>query len=430
MSRVVPSSLYYGWIIVAVAFLINVASAPANGAVFSFFVTPMSEDLGWSKSVLSWGFTARLAVAGLSAPFLGGLIDRFGARTLGVAAGLSTGLSIMALAAVQDVWLYYVLSAVSGISGFGAPVGQLLTVVPVSKWFHANRAKALAISTVGLPLGTTVALPVTQQLIAALGWRETWALAGGMIIALTVVPCWLLMRKDPESMGLEPEPPAAPAQGSTGIAVREVDWTLRQVFRNATVWLILASMALNGMVLIGTVVYRVSFWEDIGLSPSVVAFGTALDPLTVSISCLFFGLLAARMQVRYMGLIAGIGVAVSMVFMVAATDSVAMLLAYNLIWGSSMGANITVNNVIWPNYYGLRFLGTIRGVVFPVSVATAALSAPLFALMLDAFPDPRYVWLVTLIAFVGSGLLLFVARPPQPRRPQEAETLVEALATR
>ena len=178
-------------------------------------------------------------------------------------------------------------------------------------------------------------------------------------------------------------------------------------------WIALCAIGLSGLVIPGTVLYRVSFWEDLGLSPTVVAFGTSIDPLMVFVSGLFCGLLADRVQVRYLGFFGGAGVALSMAMMVLATDALFFLFAYNFLWGVAMGANITVNNIIWPNYYGRRFLGTIRGVVFPVSVGTAAVSAPIFGALLASSLDVRYVWSLSLIAFLGSGVLMLLAKPPK-----------------
>ena len=39
--------------------------AVLNAGVFSFFVTPMSDELGWSRSALSWALTWRLLIAGV-----------------------------------------------------------------------------------------------------------------------------------------------------------------------------------------------------------------------------------------------------------------------------------------------------------------------------------------------------------------------------
>ena len=68
--------------------------------------------------------------------------------------------------------------------------------------------------------------------------------------------------------------------------------------------------------------------------------------------------------------------------------------------------------MIWPEYFGRRFLGSIRGVIFPVSIGTAALSAPLFAVLLAQLAEPRLAWVVTLVGFAASGLLYFVSKAP------------------
>src|SRR5436190_23275319 len=57
--RALASRFYYGWVIVAASMAVNVASSPLNAGVFSFFVAPMSDDLGWSRGALSWAFTWR-----------------------------------------------------------------------------------------------------------------------------------------------------------------------------------------------------------------------------------------------------------------------------------------------------------------------------------------------------------------------------------
>jgi len=415
--------IFYGWVIVGTALTMNLAASPLNAAIFSFFITPMSQDLGWSRADLSWGYTVRLAVAGVSGPVLGILLDRFGSRVLGSIAGLLAGFSVLALAGVHSLAIFYVLFAISGLAGFGAPAGQLLTTVPVSKWFHVNRGRALAIATVGLPLGTTIFIPITQALIDGIGWRETWAISGGLVIVLIALPCALLMRKDPESIGLHPDgldhAPHIAAAAIGGLSTSE-DWTAAQVLRSPAMWMIVAAMTFSGLVLPGTVVYRVSFWEDQGLSSGVIAAATAIDPLTVTLSALACGLIAERVQTRYLGFAGGIIVGCSMLAMIFARDSVVLLLAYNITWGIGMGANITVNNIIWPNYYGRRFLGTIRGVVFPITVGASALSAPLFAALLDRASDERHVWILPLAAFWTSAVLILTAK--RPHLPTAAKT--------
>ncbi len=421
---------FYGWVIVAAAFLMNASSSPTNAVAFSFFVAPMTDDLGWSRGEMALALTFRLAIAGLTAPFIGVLVDRIGTRALGAAAGLLAGLPLLAVAFIHDLWVFYLLFAISGASGFGGPGGQLLTTVPVAKWFHAKRGRALAIASVGLPLGAAIYIPVIQTLIDGLGWRSAWFISGVFVVALAVPISLLFMRKDPESMGLRPdgveeEPPSLRSDLPQLTRPLEEDWTLGEVLRNGAFWRAMGWIALTGVVIQGCLIYRTSYWEDIGISSGIVAAGTTLDPLTVVFSGLFFGFLAERVAVRYLGFIGMCGVACSMLPLLLAQNSPIPLFAHNLTWGAFMGANLTTNNVIWPDYFGRRNLGTIRGFVFPVAVGTAALSPLFFALLASVISPFRYVWIVPLIFFATSGLLLLSARPPRLRRNEPASVPAE-----
>lgn len=421
MFQALSSRFFYGWVIVAVALLMNTASSPMNAAVFSFFVTPMRDDLGWSFAALSWGFTLRLAVAGVSGPVLGVLLDKFGPRILGAVAGLIAGVSVLGLALIESVWAFYALFALSGLTGFGAPMGQLMTTVPVAKWFQLNRGRAMAIAGIGLPLGTAIILPIVALIIDEFGWRTAWAMLGAFIILMTVPLCLIFMRKDPESVGMHPDgnPHAleefAAAQARAGAASVSTaeDWTGRQALRSKAFWLVLISTASMSLVLPGTVVYRVSYWEDVGLSTGEIALATSLDPLTVSVTALLVGFVAEKVQTRYIGLVGGLIVAGSMLWMIFAHNSIWFMVAYSVMWGVGMGFNITVSNVIWPNYFGRRYLGTIRGLIFPVAIGASAASAPLFAVMLDATENAAWVWWVTVGGFLLSTLLLLISRQPR-----------------
>ena len=296
--------------------------------------------------------------------------------------------------------------------------GQLLTIVPVSKWFRQKRGRALAIASTGMALGVAIFLPVLQSIIDGRGWRFAWVVCGLIVVLLAVPTCGLLMRKDPESMGLPldgiPEQPeGAPRPPAALSRATHEEWRVDQVVRTRSFWLIMAALALNGLVLQGVLVYRTTYWEDIGLSSSVVALGTSVNPITVVFSTILFGLLAEKVATHHLGLFAGIGVGMSMLPMLLTDGSAAFVFAHGFIWGFAIGANITVNNIIFPNYFGRRFLGAIRGLTFPVTVFTAAASAPIFGVLFDVAGNERVVWIVPLLTFVVSGLLLFTSRPPR-----------------
>ncbi|PKN83049.1 MAG: hypothetical protein CVU47_00735 [Chloroflexi bacterium HGW-Chloroflexi-9] len=418
MQRWLSDRIYYGWVMVACALAINAVSSTVNPVIFSFMIGPMAEDLGIPRSELAWSFTLRLVAAGLVGPLLGVMIDRHGTRWIGAGSGLLVGVMLILLARSHDLWIIYLVFAVSGLAGLGGPSGQLLTQVPLAKWFVAKRGRALAIGTMGMAAGTTCAIPITQWLVEHHGWRTTNVLFGIVVMAVVVPVCAIFVRRNPEDIGLFPDgadgPPSEAVDQSPRLRALTTteDWTVREAMRTRSMWLLLTALGLSGVVLTGTLVYRVDFWRDTGMSSGLVAFGTTLDPLTVVFSVFAFGMVADRLPVRYLGFVGLAGLALSVLPMVLTGGQGYTIVLHNVIWGASAGGFITLNNLVWPNYFGRQFLGAIRGVVLPVSIAASGIGAPLYGYILDAGVDPRQLWVGSTAGFALSAVLVLLARPP------------------
>lgn len=435
MRRPFPR-VYYGWVMVGASFAINMSVSPLNAVVFSFLIGPMSADLHVQKSALAWSLTLRLIAAGITGPALGVLLDRYGSSWLGAVCGAIGGVSLIALGAVHSLWAVYALFAFSGLAGFGGPAGQLLTQVPLAKWFVANRGRAISIATTGMALGTVLTVPITQWLVAAVGWRSTTVVFGLLVAGMVVPISTLFMRRSPEDFGLHPDgagsaqavADAAGAPTRAALLSTTRDWTVREALHTPTMWLMLVALTLHGVVLMGTLVYRVDFWQSKGMAPSLVGFGTALDPLCVVFSVLGFGLIADRMPIRYLGFIGVAGMALSMVPMVVSDGQTWTILAHNTIWGVAAGGWITLNSLIWPNYFGRLHLGAIRGIVLPVSIAASSAGAPLFGYLLDSGMEPPHLWLLGLIGVALSAVFVLLARPPRAPDAPPTTTVAPAAA--
>ncbi|MSQ42330.1 MAG: MFS transporter, partial [Dehalococcoidia bacterium] len=330
------------------------------------------------------------------------------------------------------LWLIDAMFAVSGMAGLGGPAGQLLTQVPLAKWFVARRGRALAIATTGMAMGTVAAVPLTQWLVESIGWRGTTVVYGCLVAGVVVPVSLLLVRRAPEDLGLHPDGAAGPPARSVleqptrrALLTTDADWTVREALRTPALWLLLGALALAGASLTGTLVYRVGFWRDTGMSPGLVGLGTALDPLTVVFSAFAFGLVADRVPIRYLGCAGLVGLAASMLPMVLSAGQPSTIILHNVTWGMAAGGYITLNNLVWPNYFGRRFLGAIRGVVLPVSIAAAGIGTPLYGYLLDAGLEPTRLWMISAAAFLLAAGLVFAARPPRAALPARATALAE-----
>ncbi len=417
----IPSRLYYGWVIVATGLAINIATAPLNPVVFSFFIAPISKEMGWSLGAVSLALTFRLLISGVTAPLIGLIIDRFGPRWLGLLAGLAAGVSLIGLFYAHQLWLLYLLFAISGAVGLGGgPGGNLLTLVPVAKWFTLKRGRATSIATTGMAIGTVMSIPAGQWMIQTIGWREAWVVFGVVVTIIIVPLSFLFLRGSPSDLGLEPDgfgetrlELSADGNGDQQEAASETDWTAREALRHPVAWLILGALSMSGFALTGTLLHRVAYWEGTGMSPSMVAFGIAMDPFTVIFSVIIFGLIGERVRSRYLGLFGALGFSLSMLPMILTTGQAYTIILHSMTWAIGAGAYITANNLIWPNYFGRRFLGTIRGIVFPVQVATTSLGPPVYGFLLDSGVAPTTLWMISSALFATTGFLLFIARPPK-----------------
>ena len=390
------------------------ASTSLGPSTYSFFMARMSADLDVSRSALSWAVTFRLVVAGLMGPLIGILVDRYGPRWLGMGAGLIGAAAIMLLGTVDHLWTLYLLSAITGLVGIGGPGVNIITMVPVAKWFVAKRGRAMAIATVGLPAGGAASALAATWLIDTFDWRGAWVIYGAVMGAVAIPVSFLFLRGAPEDLGLraeqrseerQPEEPAPQLYA-------ERDWTLREAIRTPTLWQVTIAMSVFGFVVSGVIVHRVGFWEDVGITSTALSLGIATDPLTVVFSAVAFGVIGERVSPRLLGLVGGLGLGASLVPMVFTNGQVYTIFLTNAVWGVFGGAFITVTNLIWPNYFGRRHLGSIRGLVTPFYVATLGLGAPAYGFLFDAGVDPSIVWAASAGLMALAGVLVFLTRRP------------------
>src|SRR4051812_29935496 len=147
-----PSAgFYYGWVIVIVMAVTGGVTMALGGLNFGLFIKPMGDDLGIGRATFGWSQSARQVASAVTAPMVGGLIDRFGARILLTAAALTTLLALIGLSAVTAGWQVVFLFGLMGVVGMSGP-GALVTTVPVTKWFVRRRGTALSFMSLGAPV--------------------------------------------------------------------------------------------------------------------------------------------------------------------------------------------------------------------------------------------------------------------------------------
>ena len=375
------------------------------------FIKPMNESLGWSRGAISIAISLRSVFSALPGPVVGPWIDRLGPRPFMLWGAVASGLSTAALALVTQLWQFYLLYGVIGsVALIG--IGNLVTGTAVAKWFVRKRGRAMGIADLGTAVGIALLIPVVELLISRYGWQGAWV-ALGVLTTAVMVPAALLMWREPEDYGLVPDgfTTEVASEQTDGDAQMEPEWTRAQVLRTPTFWLLLLAFNAGGLGLMGVLAHQIPHITDRGFSDAQAAFALSIWAVCSGVSRVVFGFLAERIHARY--LIA--------VVMVGSSAGVALLLwlpnlwvlyAFAVVYGLFRGAYVLMMTLVWADYYGRRFLGSIRGIAIPLSLVSSAGGPILAGFLFDARGDYTLALQVFTACYLLAGLLALLAPPP------------------
>ena len=406
-----------------------------GGVGLGVFVEPMTSDLGWSRAAMGGVFIIRAIVMATLGPLMGPIVDRrLGAPALFVGGAFIAGGSIMLLAAATEVWHFYVLFGLGWSVGQLAFAGNVLTGPIVAKWFIRKRGRAMGIYTMGIPIGSIIFVPLNAVLVTTFGWQASWVILGAATWLLTIPIAALTMRRQPEDMGLLPDG-AAPfdrAQGERAEAApfdqaqdrlrqaqgerapAPVDFTLMQALRTPTLYLLMFSFLMMGLAMGIFTIHQVPAITDKGFDLAVAS----IVSVTLS-TCSFIvkptvGFLSERFSPRRLCALC-MAVGAAGVVTLGLGDAMLFLFVFAACYGFGAGATPVFQNVIWADYFGRRYLGSIRGMIAPIAALGGGVSPFIAGWMFDTTGSYDSI-LVTmgLGAFLAAAFML-MARPPRLR---------------
>ncbi|MGZ8444664.1 MAG: MFS transporter [Candidatus Binatia bacterium] len=416
---------FYGWYIVAVGILVNIAGTFAFSSTLSIFLKPITEELGVTRGAFSLIRTFEIGVAALFVPMLGSWIDRHGGRGVLVLGVLMEGAGLLLSSLVQSFWQFVVVRCSLVIAG-EALLGSLVINVTIAQWFVRKRGRAMGIAN----LGTGVAklgIPIAAaSLFVLVGWRYTWAIFGIIAPLLVVVPALIFVRRQPEDLGLRPDgdpplPAAAPQprESSTDDKRKqpaqssdETVWTRAQAIRLPAFWVLVITFGIASVGIAGLNLHIFSYVTDIGHSPLVAASFMSTIAITQLGSTLVWGMLADKFDIRKVSciqfLIQGIG-------LITAITSRQIHVTYIgfFLYGTGLAGSFVLREVIWANFFGRNSLGTVRGLSMLFSHLFAASGAPFFGFLHDRTGSYDLSFTIFSCALFTSAFLVLLAKPPR-----------------
>ena len=424
MSKPLASRLpvFYGWVIVAVAFVTMAFGVNARTG-FSLLFPPILDEYGWDRAVVAGVFSFGFFASALVSPFMGRLVDRKGPRLVvesGVAI-LVAGLALATLA--REVWqLYATLGVLVGIGGNLLGYGVQSVILP--SWFVRRRGLAIGIAFSGVGVGSIVLLPWMQILIARDGWRFA-CLALAVITAALLFPLNLLLRRRPQDIGLYPDGDAAPTEASARVAAGNIVdaawastvWTLSRAARTARFWWIALGYFAILYAWYAVQVHQTKYLIEIGVSPMQAAWALGLVSLVGVPGQIVFGHVSDRIGREWGWAIGCLGFAICFAALIALRAGASPALIYAMILAQGFlgySATAVLGPIVAEIFEGPHF-GAIFGTLMVFAITGGAVGPWVTGLLHDRTGNYDLAFWIGLAFSIVSALAIFIAAPRKVR---------------
>ena len=417
---------YYGWVILAAAGSAIFVRNAAASLTIAVFVYPLSEELGWSRTLISGAAAVGGLAATFASPIVGWLIDRYGARAV-----LTTSIVILCASTTllrwSDItltvlgftipWVFYIGYGTGRVI-FSSPV-QIGASVVVSRWFIRLRGRTNGMLNMTHSVGMTLFPLIASFVIAQSGWRDAWLVLAVLVFVAALLPVAILLSERPEELGLRPdgdkEEAANDDTGSTEqpAGEEEPDWTSEEARRTPSLWLIAVATGLLFMMQAGTNTHSAAFFQDQGLGAVTAGFGISFNAIFLGVGSGVWGWIVEKAPVRFvMAAVALVMAAASFLF--TTTNTAAEALAYSALFGFGLGGMLTVPPVAYADYYGRRSLGTIRGITEPFTTFGQAVGVMIPGIVFDYISAESYMpffFAAGAIGILTALISLFATQP-------------------
>lgn len=392
-GTVTNQELRNGWRIL-LACMVGVGFG-ATGLPFytlGLFLKPLAAEFGWSAGAAAGAALCLQAGLIATAPFVGRLVDRFGARRVGLLStvGLATGFAGLTLVGGPVVTLYGGWLALALLASGTTPV--VWTRV-VNAWFDRRRGLALGLTLAGTGLAASLGPVLIGQVIAAHGWRAGyWTLAAATLVG--ALPLLAVLLRD------------APPVGSAVAAVRGE--ALAAALRSRRFWQSAAGFLLVGGGIAALIVHLVPVIIEQGAPPGRAASLAGLLGISIIVGRIAMGSLADRFHAPLVGFVFLLLPAVGVALLVNQQPVLAILAI-----GLSAGAEVDLLAYLTARYFGLRAYGQIYGWQLSVFSLGAGLGPVLLGAARDHWAAyPPGLWICAAVVVAGAMLIGALGRFP------------------
>ena len=373
------------------------------------FVAAISEDMNWSRGAIQVGVSIMILIAVITAPTVGWLIDRYGARRIALISLPLFGITLSGMSLVTDeIWTFYAGWTVMSI--FAAGTLPITWTKVVNGWFDDFRGMALGLTLAGTGIAATLAPSYVVWLIDIMGWRNAYVALAFTVMGISLPSVYLLFKEPVESQSgtvnlIETDISKQPLM-ATGLSVKEA-------LKGYRFWVLSISLLLVAASISGVITNFVPLLTDKGLSFADAARYAGLIGVSVIGGRLVAGFLMDRL---WAPMIAAIFLCMPCLaaFILTTGNISPMILGLSaLIVGLAAGAELDLMAFLVSRYFGLKHYGALYGGIYIFFSIGAGLAPAMFGWTYDMFGHYQAVlYIAAISSMIGACLMLTLGRYP------------------
>lgn len=396
--------VFYGYFIIILSIIILFPSFGIYDS-FGIFFTPLLNEFNWARAIVSGAYSLSFILLGAVGILWGRMTDRYGPRIVLTLCGLLIGSGYLLMSQVNHLWQLYLFLGIMVGSGMGGTWAPLLSLV--SRWFSKRRGLMTGVVLTGLSAGGMILPPILNHLISNYGLSTAYLVLGGVILVLILLAAQFL-KLDPSKIGQLPD---GVVESNHEISKQDSDgYSLREAFHTPQCWLLLLMFSCLGFCFFSILIHIVPHAIDLGISPGSASFIITIHGGASIVGNFVMGRAGDRIGPRRVFIICFILTAVAVIWLLLTAEAW-MFYLFAVIFGFSIGGNVTSEAPLTARLFGLRYHGSILGFAAFGFTIGAALGPVLTGYIFDLTDSYQIAFIICIMIAIVGFILAAVLRP-------------------
>lgn len=374
------------------------------------FIEPLSNEFGWSRTLVSSGVSVATITTALLSPVIGILLDRFGTRRVALPGVVLTIATITAFSLTNGSPTQWIaLWVVFGITS--SMIKSTPWTTAVVGVFEKSRGLALGLTLSGTAVAAAVIPPLGNWLIEQFGWRAAYVWLAFGWGGITLILCLLFFF---DVHDREAKRRAKEGAEKTKKAIVDLPGlAVPQAIRNSALWRLAISNFIVMLLTIGLAFHLFPILTEAGVSRTNAAWLLSLGGVAGIVGKLVSGVLLDRFRPNWIGGLTLGAAGLAFVLLMQGISSPVLIVIAMLVNGYAAGTKTQIVGFLTAGYAGMKNFGLIYGTMSALLALASGLGPTVAGAVYDLTGGYEPFLVAGAIGcFLGGVIMLTLPRYP------------------